>query len=204
MTFLTVDTANQDTVKLNGVSKGLDGVFIAAILLTGSAEQAERAVVETIETLGGDEISEHMVWQATVSAAVKPEMMAGEEGPRRQAWALCLRSDRISSGRWHHRRYPPDASSVLGSALVVTDDFAPSVPVSQLQWGESAHVFSVCGLERCSLLLSIGFDSGTGLFSDESRRRLAALHIVDVFVVALVWRAHRSHSDLLLNINIML
>ena len=50
MTFLTVDTANQDTVKLNGVSKGLDGVFIAAILLTGSAEQAERAVVETIET----------------------------------------------------------------------------------------------------------------------------------------------------------
>ena len=81
MTFLTVDTANQDTVDANGVSKGLDEVFIAAILLTGCAEQAERAVVEAIQTLGDDEISEDMVLQAIISG-VKPEMIADDEGPR--------------------------------------------------------------------------------------------------------------------------
>ncbi len=55
MTFLTVDTADQDTVGADGVSKGLNEVFIAAILLAGCSEQAERAVVEAIETLGDEE-----------------------------------------------------------------------------------------------------------------------------------------------------
>jgi hypothetical protein len=82
MTFLTANTANQDTVHANGVNKSLDEVFIAAILLAGCTEQAERVVVEAIETLGDDEISEDMLLQATISAAVKPEMMADEEGPR--------------------------------------------------------------------------------------------------------------------------
>ena len=61
MTFLTVDRATQDTVDANGVSKGLDEVFIAAILLAGSTEQAERAVVEAIAALGGDETSGDVV-----------------------------------------------------------------------------------------------------------------------------------------------
>jgi hypothetical protein len=82
MTFLTVAGANQDTLDANGVSKGLDEVFIAAILLTGCTEGAERVVVEAIETLGDDEISEDMVLQATISGAVKPEMMTNEECPR--------------------------------------------------------------------------------------------------------------------------
>ena len=46
-------------------------VFIAAVLLTGSADRAERAVVEGIETLAGDDVSEHMVLQATIRAAFK-------------------------------------------------------------------------------------------------------------------------------------
>jgi len=82
MTFLTVARANQDTLDANGVSKVLNEMFIAAILLTGCTERAERAVVEAIETLGEDDVSEHMVLQATIRAAVKPEMMADEESPR--------------------------------------------------------------------------------------------------------------------------
>ena len=82
MTFLTVAGANQDTLDANGVSKGLNEMFIAAILLTGCTERAERAVVEVIETLGEDDVSGDMVLQVTIRAAVKPEMMADEEGPR--------------------------------------------------------------------------------------------------------------------------
>jgi hypothetical protein len=82
MTFLTVERANQNTADGNGVSKALDEVFIAAILLTGCTELAERAVGEAIETLGDNEISEDMVLRGTISAAVTPEMMAGNEGSR--------------------------------------------------------------------------------------------------------------------------
>ena len=78
MTFLTVAGANQDTLDANGVSKGLNEMFIAAILLTGCTERAERAVVEVIETLGEDDVSGDMVLQATIRAAVKPEIMADE------------------------------------------------------------------------------------------------------------------------------
>ena len=81
MTFLTV-AANQDTLDAIGVSQGLNEMFIVAILLTGCIERAERAVVEAMETLGEEDLSGHMVLQATIRAAVKPEMMADEESPR--------------------------------------------------------------------------------------------------------------------------
>jgi hypothetical protein len=81
MTFLTVDKAHQETLAANRVSESLNEIFTAAILLTGSAERAECAVLEGIETLGEDDVSEHMVLQATIRAAVKPEMMADEESP---------------------------------------------------------------------------------------------------------------------------
>jgi hypothetical protein len=80
MTFLTVEKAYQDTLDAIGVSEGLNETFTAAILLTGSAERAECAVLKGIETLG-DDVSETMVLQATIRAALKPEMTADEEGP---------------------------------------------------------------------------------------------------------------------------
>jgi DNA-directed RNA polymerase specialized sigma24 family protein len=88
MTSLTVDTADQDTLDTNGVGESLNEVFIAAVLLTGSADRAERAVVEGIETLAGDDVSEHMVLQATIRAAFKQEMMSDEEGPRQPQRAV--------------------------------------------------------------------------------------------------------------------
>jgi hypothetical protein len=87
MTFLTADRANQDTSDANGVGQGLNEMFIAAILLTGCTERAERAVVEGIE-LGEDDLSKHMVLQATIRAAVKPEMMDDEAGPSQPQQAV--------------------------------------------------------------------------------------------------------------------
>ena len=81
MTFLTVEKGYQDTFNAKGASQGLNETFTAAILLTGSAERAECAVLQGIETLSEDDVSEHMVLQATIRAAVKPEMVADEESP---------------------------------------------------------------------------------------------------------------------------
>jgi hypothetical protein len=81
MTFLTVEKAYQDPLDANGVSESLNETFTAAILLTGSAELAECAVLAGIEALGADDVSEHMVLQATIRAALNPELMADEEGP---------------------------------------------------------------------------------------------------------------------------
>ena len=58
MIFLTVAGPNQETLSASGVSTGLNEIFIAAILLTGCTERAERAVVDGIETLGEDGKSE--------------------------------------------------------------------------------------------------------------------------------------------------
>ncbi|MCU1301918.1 MAG: hypothetical protein JWQ87_2202 [Candidatus Sulfotelmatobacter sp.] len=88
MTFLTVDGANRYTSNANGVSEGLNEMFIAAILLTGCTERAERAVVEGIETLGEDDVSVHTVLQTIIRAAVNPEMMADEEGLRQSQPAV--------------------------------------------------------------------------------------------------------------------
>jgi len=82
MIFLTVAGPNQETLSASGVSTGLNEIFIAAILLTGCTERAERAVVDGIETLGEDGISEDTVLQATIRAALKQETMADEESPR--------------------------------------------------------------------------------------------------------------------------
>jgi hypothetical protein len=81
MTFLMVDRANQDTSAAKGVSERLNEMFIAAMLLTGCTERAERAVVDAIDALGEDDISGHMVLQATIRAAVTPGLTADEEGP---------------------------------------------------------------------------------------------------------------------------
>jgi hypothetical protein len=46
MTLLTVDRVNQDNLDANGFSESLNEMFTAAVLLTGSAERAECALLK--------------------------------------------------------------------------------------------------------------------------------------------------------------
>jgi len=79
MTCLAVDKAHRNTLDAIGVSESLNEMFTTSLLLTGSAERAERAVLEGIETMGQDHVSAHVVLKATIRAAVAPEVMTGRE-----------------------------------------------------------------------------------------------------------------------------
>jgi hypothetical protein len=79
MTCLAVDKAHRNTLDATGVSEGFNEIFTTSLLLTGSAERAERAVLKGIETLSQDRLSADVVLRATIRAAVAPEVTTGKE-----------------------------------------------------------------------------------------------------------------------------
>jgi hypothetical protein len=72
------DRDRDGTVSANSACDVLHKIFTAALLLTGSAARAERAVVEAIETLM-DHVSASSIFQATIRIAVSPQIIGGAE-----------------------------------------------------------------------------------------------------------------------------
>lgn len=83
MTFLNVGQQHGNGLN-EETSEAVQRVFFAALLLTGSAARAERAIREGIAEMGMDKVSGEAVLHATVRAAIAPRVSRRRERFGRQ------------------------------------------------------------------------------------------------------------------------